>query len=405
MSGPVAAVPFASPAEARRIVAFRLDGLGDLLMTTPALRALATTRPDVRLTLVTSPVAEPAARLLPFVDEVLVYDAPWVKATAPKPDVQGDLRFLGRLMAGAFDLAVVFTVETQSALPTALAAYLAGIPARLAYSRENPYQLLTHRLHERAPDEPQPHEVLRALRLVEHGGFRRDGTHLSLRVPPDAMRRVRRILGSLGLAPSHGAGPRRPWAVLHPGASAPSRRYPPERLAEAARLLAARGWGIVVAGGPGDVEAADLVARAGAGTSLAGWLDLGELAALLAVAPVAIANNSGPMHVAAAMGTPLVALYAQTNAQHTPWEVPTWLLTRAVPCAGCLKSVCPLGTNACLAPVEPAEIVAAAQSLLGRGVLPLAASGVQGAPAGAAVGAQRPVAHDGLPLSPAGGPR
>ncbi len=98
--------------------------------------------------------------------------------------------------------------------------------------------------------------------------------------------------------------------------------------------------------------------------SLAGELDLGELAALLAMAPLLIANNTGPVHIAAAVGTPVVDLYALTNPQHTPWGVPSRVLNHDVPCKYCYKSVCPEGHHDCLALVPPEAVVEAVWALL-----------------------------------------
>jgi ADP-heptose:LPS heptosyltransferase len=109
------------------------------------------------------------------------------------------------------------------------------------------------------------------------------------------------------------------------------------------------------------------VIRAAAGVSshsLAGQLSLDELAALLAAAPLLIANNTGPVHLAAAVGTPVVDLYALTNPQHTPWQVPHRVLSHDVPCRYCYKSVCPAGHHDCLRLVDPQEVVTAALTLL-----------------------------------------
>jgi ADP-heptose:LPS heptosyltransferase len=104
--------------------------------------------------------------------------------------------------------------------------------------------------------------------------------------------------------------------------------------------------------------------------SLQGRLRLAELAALLARAPLLIANNTGPVHVAAAVGTPAVDLYALTNPQHTPWGVPSRVLFHDVPCKFCYKSVCPQGHHDCLRLVPPEAVVAAARELLGEGGAP-----------------------------------
>ena len=160
----------------------------------------------------------------------------------------------------------------------------------------------------------------------------------------------------------------RPWLVVHPGATAPSRRYPEAQLIEAVAALArlAR-WQIAVAGAAEDVATARAIATAVPGVvSLAGRFDLPELAALLQAAEVVVCNNSSPAHLAAAVGTPVVDLYALTNPQHTPWGVPHRVLSHDVECRHCLKSVCPHGHMRCLAGVRPAEVVAAVRSLVGE---------------------------------------
>jgi ADP-heptose:LPS heptosyltransferase len=98
--------------------------------------------------------------------------------------------------------------------------------------------------------------------------------------------------------------------------------------------------------------------------SLAGRLKLGELAALIEASPLLISNNSGPIHLAAALGTPVVDIYAQTNPQHTPWMVAHRVLSRDVPCKYCYRSECPEGHHDCLRSIEPEEVVSAAIELL-----------------------------------------
>src|SRR2546423_3416664 len=222
-------------AAVRNVLAVRLDALGDVLMTTPALRAIRATVPDARLTLLTSPGAAEAAACIPEVDATIAHDVPWMKATSRRPDPAPDLALIDRLRDGGFDAAVIFTVHSQDPLPAALTCYLAGIPLRLAHCRDNPYQLLTDWIRDPEANEPIRHEVQRQLDLVAAVGYHTDDTHLSFRVPPDASRRVRALLAGLGF------GGVAPWAVLHPGATAASRRYPAERVAAAAAPPAREG--------------------------------------------------------------------------------------------------------------------------------------------------------------------
>jgi lipopolysaccharide heptosyltransferase II len=344
----------------RNVLAVRLDAMGDVLMTTPALRAIRQSVPAARLTLLTSRGAADVARCIPEVDATIAEDVVWMKAAAPRGDALAETNLIDTLRDGRFDAAVIFTVHSQDPLPAALLCHLAGIPLRLAHCRDNPYQLLTDWVRDPEGTEPIRHEVQRQLDLVATVGYRTDDTHLSFRVPPDASRRVRALLATLNIDAM------RPWAVIHPGATAESRRYPADRFASAAAQLAREhGWRFVITGGASEEPLVESVVR-GIGASavgLAGVLSVAELGALIAIAPLLVTNNTGPAHVAAALGTPVVDVYALTNLQHTPWRVAHRLVTHDVPCRGCRKSVCPLGHNACLSGVEPPEVAAAALDL------------------------------------------
>jgi lipopolysaccharide heptosyltransferase II len=364
--------------KARRVLAVRLDALGDVVMTTAAFRAIRATLPTVHLALLTSPAAAPLGRLLPEIDETIAYDAPWMKATGLRSDARPDIEIIERLRAERFDGAIIFTVHTQNPLPAALLCHFAGIPLRLAHCRENPYQLLSDWIPEPEPDEPLRHEVRRQLDLVAAAGFEARDEHLSVRVPDTASRRVRDRLGELGI------GRIAPWAVIHAGASAPSRRYPAERFAGVAERLARdHGWHIVFTGSADEAPLINAIRASmeSPSISLAGSLELDELVALLAVAPLLISNNTGPVHLAAAVGTPVVDLYALTNFQHTPWAVPARVLSHDVPCRGCRKSTCPMGHHLCLRGVSVEEVVAAALELAAEAGIP--GAGRTTSPAGA----------------------
>ncbi|HVF64085.1 MAG TPA: glycosyltransferase family 9 protein, partial [Casimicrobiaceae bacterium] len=126
----------------RSLLVVRLDGMGDLLMTTPALRALKERAPARRLTLLTSAAGAIVGRHLPYIDAVMVYAAPWAK-NAVASTTAANVAVLETLRAARYDGAIIFTVCTQSALPSALMLLLAGVHRRLAYARQNPYALLT----------------------------------------------------------------------------------------------------------------------------------------------------------------------------------------------------------------------------------------------------------------------
>jgi lipopolysaccharide heptosyltransferase II len=351
-------------AHARRVLCVRLDGMGDVLMTTAAMRALREAGAGAReLTLLTSPAGALVGPLLPDVSSTIAYAAPWVKTDAANADA--DAAIVERLRAERFDAAVVFTVSTQSALPAALMCYLAGIPLRLARCRENPYELLTDWVREdQAGDGAAPrHEVQRQLDLVAAVGGDATPRPLAVAVPPTALAHAATDLRAAGVDVR-----RRSWIVMHPGATAPSRRYPADGFAVAADSLADAGVRIVFTGSPDELALVDSIRERmrNPAASLAGRLSVAALAGVLQHAPLVVTNNTGPAHLAAAIGTPVVDLYALTNLQHMPWMTESRVLFHDVPCKGCLSSVCPMGHHACLALVPPSAIVDAALDLLGR---------------------------------------
>jgi lipopolysaccharide heptosyltransferase II len=266
---------------------------------------------------------------------------------------------------------VIFTVYSQSPLPAALMCYLADIPLRLAHCRENPYQLLTHWVPDPEPHQRLRHEARRHLDLVRTIGCQTRDERIPLTIPEDARQSVKRMLQDLGLRDS------RKWVVIHPGASAPSRRYPPESIAKVARCLVKNsGLQVLFTGSRDEVGLVEEVRHdmKAPSLSLAGTLNLAHLAALLSYAPVLISNNTGPVHVAAAVGTPVVDLYALTNPQHTPWGVPHRVLYHDVPCKFCYKSICLEGHHNCLRLVTPESVVNAVLELLS---VPIHAGGPQ----------------------------
>jgi lipopolysaccharide heptosyltransferase II len=343
----------------RKLLCVRLDSAGDVLMTTPALNALKEAVPGRHLTLLTSPSGAHAARLVPALDEIIEFEAPWMKP--PHATVSNDRALINRLAAGGYDGAVVFSVYSQNPLPAAYLVYLAGIPSCLAHCRENAYHLLSDRVPDPEPQQRLRHEVRRQLDLVATTGAKPKSDALSIAIPSVARRRAMAALATLRI-PRDG-----PLVVAHVGASAPSRRYPPQRFAEALDLVIAEQRArVVLTGDSTEVHLVEFVRGAMRSDvyTLAGCLEFAELCAAIEAADVLVSNNTAPVHIAAAVGTPVVDLYALTNPQHGPWRVPHRLLYRDVPCRYCYKSVCPAGHHDCLAQVTPAEIADAVRGLL-----------------------------------------
>jgi ADP-heptose:LPS heptosyltransferase len=331
------------------ILAVRQDSLGDVLVTGPAIRALAASGEPV--TLLCGPRGAAAARLLPGVAKLLVHLAPWIDPEPPPVETDVCAELLGEVAALGPREAVIFTSFHQSPLPTALLLRLAGVPRIAAISVDYPGTLLDvrHRV------EDEIHEVDRALSLAEAAGHSLppgDPGRLGVRVPTP---------------PPESLSP--PYLVVHPGASVPARAWEPARWAELVHILSLRGRRVVVTGSSDEAGLTARVAAGGVGAiDLGGRLDFGELAAVLHGADAVAVANTGPAHLAAAVGTPVASLFAPTvpARRWRPWGVPHELLHQEVPCAGCRAKQCPVPGHPCLAEVEPLAVAEALDRLVER---------------------------------------
>jgi ADP-heptose:LPS heptosyltransferase len=325
-----------------RVLVARLDNDGDVLLAGPAIRAVATG--GARVTLLCGPRGRQAAALLPGVDDVIVRRAEWIDPH-PEPVERAAIdAFVDELAAGRFDEAIVLSSFHQSPLPLALLLRMAGVPRIAATSVDYPGSLLDvrHRIHD------DVHEVQRSLSLVATLGH-------ALPEGDDGALRVRRP----GDAPL-GAG----YVVVHPGASVPARAWAPERNAELVTALGAEGRRVVVTGAPSERDLTALVAGR-SGIDLGGRTDFAGLADVLANAACVVVGNTGPAHLAAAVGTPVVSLYAPTvpPVRWRPWRVPHELLYVDVPCAGCRARECPVPGHPCLGGVGVTDVTAAVARL------------------------------------------
>ena len=336
------------------ILAVRQDSLGDVLLAGPALRALSAGA-EGPLTLLCGPRGEAAARLLPGVDEVLIHLAPWIDPQPPAIDSDACRRLIEAVERRRPAEAVIFTSFHQSPLPTALLLRLAEVPRISAISDEYPGSLLD--LRHRVPDEV--HEVDRALSLAEAAGHR---------LPAGDAPRLR-----VELTATPPPLPDEPFIVVHPGASVSARAWEADAWSLLVDLLIRRGHRVVVTGTAEERALTRRVAgdRPGA-FDLGGHCSFAELAVVLARAEAVAVANTGPAHLAAAVGTPVASLFAPTVpwVRWRPWGVPHALLNRDVPCSGCRARECPVPGHPCLAGVEPLEVTEAIERLLsqrGRG--------------------------------------
>ncbi|MEA2200773.1 MAG: hypothetical protein QOI89_1369 [Solirubrobacteraceae bacterium] len=327
----------------RRVLMVRQDSIGDVLLAGPAVRAVAGAGASV--TLLCGPRGRAAAELLPGVAEVLVWRADWIDPD-PEPIARDHLGRLIESIAGRdFAEALILTSFHQSPLPLALLLRVAGVPRIAAISEDYPGSLLDlrHKVDE------DLHEVERGLSLAEACGYRL----------PLGDAGVLRIRSTAALHDR--AAALAPYVVVHPGASVPARAWSAGRHAQLVRRLTAAGRNVVVTGGKDERELTAVVCRdaaPGRVADLGGETDLDQLGAVLARAEAMVVANTGPAHLAAAVGTPLVSVYAPTvpSSRWHPWGVPYALLHQDVPCAGCHARECPVDGHPCVEEVTAAVV-------------------------------------------------
>jgi ADP-heptose:LPS heptosyltransferase len=332
-----------------RVLVARLDSAGDVLLAGPAIRAVAAS--GRRVVLLVGPRGRDAATLLPGVDEIHVWCAPWIDPEPEPVDAGATLALVEWLRTRRIEEALVLTSFHQSALPLALLLRLAGVPMIAAISEEYPGSLLDVRY--RVPDDI--HEVERALSLAATLGHRLpegDDGHLRVRVPASFPARV--------------SWPA--YVVVHPGASVSARAWAPDRNRALVDALVARGHRVVVTGGAGERALCARVAGPPRSQvlNLSGSLTLAGLAEVLVGADALVVGNTGPAHLAAAVGTPVVSLFAPTvpAVRWRPWKVPHVILgDQTIQCAGCRARRCPIVGHPCLERVTVDEVVAAVAQL------------------------------------------
>ena len=336
----------------RRLVAIRLDNIGDVVMLGPALRALRRELPDASITLMASPAGAQVAPLLPWIDEVFALSAVWQDASWKMPlDPRREQSLVENMAKRNFDAAIIFTSFSQSPYPPAYVCYLAGIPLRIGQSREFGGSLLTQWV---TPPPDSAHQVDRNLHLLAAAGFSEESSDLEVDVPESAR------LAADALLQSHGMGASERFVLLAPGASCSARRYDSARFAEAMRLVSARsGMRVVIVGNEKERALASEIGEAigrRTAVSIAGETDIPQLAAVIERASVVVANDSGPMHLADALRRPIVITFSGTEleSQWAPRTAAAVLLRRATDCSPCYAFNCRFEMQ-CL-DIPPAEV-------------------------------------------------
>ncbi len=320
--------------------------IGDGVMNTPALGAIRATFPQAEIVVVANPIVAELFIHHPYCDRVLVYDK-----KGDHKGIRGLLRFCRRLRQERFDLAILL----QKAVEAAIMAFLTGIPQRIGYATDGRGLLLTHRLPLTAEVRCQHHTQHYLHMLRQFGIEGGDGEQL-LQCSTEERAWAEQTLGEGN------------WVAINPGAAYGSaKRWIPERFAEVGDRLAEEfGGKVLLTGGPGEQEIGKDIegAMKSRPLNLIGQTSVRQMMAVLARCRLLVSNDSGPMHVGAALGVPIVAIFGSTDHTTTyPYTDLRKVVRKDFECAPCLKRQCPTD-HRCMEAVTADDVVFAANELL-----------------------------------------
>ncbi len=352
----------AEPLSPKRLLVIRLDRIGDVVLSTPVVQVLRQKFPHAFIAMLVRRVCQDLVQGNPYLNEVLLYDKEVEHRSA-----WSTLRFARGLRRYEFDTALMLHPSNRSHwIP-----WLAGIPIRVGYDWKAK-RLLTHPLPHRK-QEGARHEALYTLDMLRLFGIEAADPRPHVPIQAAANHRIETLLSA---SPPDAAAR---LIAVHPSASCVSKRWMPERFAEVAdRLIAQQKARICLVADEPDAVFAHQVASAmrHPALNLAGQLNLAELAALLRHCRLLISNDSGPVHIAAAVGTPVVDIFGRNNRGLSPQR---WkplgeghvVLHKEVGCVTCLHKECDIGFL-CLTSLSAEEVYAAAVSVLSRAAEPQA---------------------------------
>ncbi len=341
----------------KRILIVRLDKIGDVILSTPAIKALRDAYPTSHIAFMVRPYAREIVEGNPYLDEVIIYDKEHYRN-----GIRGNLKFILALRRGRFDIALILHPTARAHMIT----FLAGIPERVGYDRKWGC-LLTKRI----PHGKQfglKHEIDYTLDILRYIGIEARERRLYMPVKESSEYKMEGLFERRGIKDSDVV------ITLNPGASCSSKRWRPENFALVGDALieSVRDARIVIISNLKDKAFGDKVARLmkKGCMNLSGRTSVADVASVLKRSKLFISNDSGPVHIACAVGTPVVAIFGRSDRGLSPerWA-PSGktdiVLHKYVGCKKCLAHNCRIGYK-CLEAITADEVVAAAKKILGQ---------------------------------------
>jgi heptosyltransferase-2 len=336
------------------ILMIRLDRIGDVVLSTPAIKAVRDAYPESHIAFMARPYAEDVVKGNPYLDEVITYDK-----SGKEKGLFGNMRLIAGLSKKKFDLAIILHPTLRAHLVT----YLAFIPERIGYDKKGGF-LLTGKI----PHIKQfglKHEIDYTLDLLRYIGIEPKERSLYMPVKPESELRVKGIFSANGIKDGDAV------LTINPGASCPSKRWAPESFAMVADGLAEKyGMKVCVISGKEDKPFADSMVHSmkKKAVNLSGMTTVADVASVLRSSKLFISNDSGPVHIACAVGTPVVAIFGRSDRGLSPER---WgpsgrgdiALHKDAGCDSCMAHNCVQGFK-CLQAVTVGEVFIAASNLL-----------------------------------------
>ena len=338
----------------KRIVIIRTDKIGDLVLSTPAIKAVRGAYPDSHIAAIVRPYAHEIIKGSPYLDEIITYDK-----TKNEKGILSDIKFILSLRKKKFDLALVLHPKNRTHIIT----FLSGIPERIGYDKKLGI-LLTKRIPH-LKHYGLKHEIDYTLDILHYVGIKPEEKKLYVAIDKYADKKIDGIFSENHVSRNDAV------IAVHPGASCRSKRWRAEHFAKTADSLAlAYNAKIVIIAGPKDKGYGDEVAELMKAKSinLSGKTAVADLASVLKRCRLFISNDSGPVHIACAVGTPVISIFGRSDRGLSPrrWKPvgnKDIALHKDVGCGICLSHNCRLGFK-CLEAISVDEVLAAAEKIL-----------------------------------------
>jgi len=338
----------------KRILIVRTDRIGDVLLSTPVIKALREASPQAYIAMMVSPNAKDIVEGNPYLDEVIVYDK-----DGKHKKWRRSIKFALNLRKKKFDLAVILHPINRAHLVT----FFAGIPKRVGYGRKMGFLLTDKIKHTKHLGEK--HESEYNLDLVRHLGIEPKDKDIFMPIRPESERWVNELFKEEGIMPAD------KLLAIHPCASCPSKIWPRERFTQLAdKLVKKYGFKVFLVAGSKDVSAVESIAKhlPNSTINLGGRVSISQLASVLKRCQLFISNDSGPVHIASAVGTPVISIFGRNQAGLSPKR---WgplgkkdkFLHKSVGCITCLAHNCKKDF-ACLKAISVDDVLKVADEIL-----------------------------------------